>query len=284
MGLELIRSEIEAQKDHILTTDATETTALTEGETDGGENVTKNTTTASLEKKPKQSRALVAQRQQTLQEFLDYVLDLTNDVSENSKSAVTILNDLLNYDKIERGAFLLEIGIVPIWNLVRKTTSNFDIQARNRRVKLNFSTDMNFFPGQSQSTSNSDSSDVQQQPQLLQQQDMKDPEQAQTPDLTRLNMIGDSMRIQQVIQNLVSNGLKFVKEEEGIIDVCVSYVPDGLPKAKPLLSKEGNPYCDSPRKGSVQISVADNGEGMTEEQLSELFREGVQFEAGRLQG
>ena len=65
-----------------------------------------------------------------------YWLDLAGDMLENTNSAVSILNDLLNYDKIETGSFKLEIGTVDIWPLIRKTASEFKIQALNRKINL----------------------------------------------------------------------------------------------------------------------------------------------------
>ena len=37
----------------------------------------------------------------------------------------------------ETGTFQLEVGVVDIWELMRKTLSEFAIQARNRKVSLN---------------------------------------------------------------------------------------------------------------------------------------------------
>ena len=67
---------------------------------------------------------------------LGYWLDLSGDVLENTNVAVSILNDLLNYDKIETGTFKLEFGTVDIWRLFRKTVSEFKLQAKNRKVDL----------------------------------------------------------------------------------------------------------------------------------------------------
>lgn len=237
MGLELLRAELGSQME-----------ATKKGGTAGEHHV----------------MTLSKQDGQSDEDTFSYLMDLTGDILDNSESAVTILNDLLNYDKIETGTFQLEIGLVPIWDLVRKTVSSFDIQARKRNVALNFTME--------QSQTNADS----------------DVEQQTTPDFALLNVVGDDMRLRQVILNVVSNALKFVKENDGVIDVTASYHPNGLPGNRPLYTSKAGGGQEAepisfPRKGSVRISVGDNGEGMTEEQLILLFREGVQFDANKLQ-
>jgi signal transduction histidine kinase len=69
-------------------------------------------------------------------EKLEHWQHLTDDILENANNAVGILNDLLNYDKIEQGTFKLEIGTVHIWELVRATVSAFNIQAEKRQMAL----------------------------------------------------------------------------------------------------------------------------------------------------
>jgi signal transduction histidine kinase len=189
-----------------------------------------------------------------------YWLNLTGDIIENANNAVAILNDLLNYDKIETGTFKLEIGTVHMWELVRKTVSAFDIQAKQRKITLSLT------------ISGETSENV-------------DLEGAERPDLTRLHVLGDDVRLRQVIRNLVSNALKFSPEDTGTIDVKVSHNPHGLPKAEvPRMESVSNDLvCTYPRAGSIIISVRDNGVGMTQEQLGRLFQEGVQFDANKLQ-
>lgn len=64
--------------------------------------------------------------------------------------------------------------------------------------------------------------------------------------------------------------------------VTATYIPSGLPASKPPETENGPP-CPQPRSGSIRISVKDSGAGMSPEQLSQLFAEGVQFDANKLQ-
>jgi CheY-like chemotaxis protein len=94
-------------------------------------------------------------------------------------------------------------------------------------------------------------------------------------------MIGDDVRLSQVFRNVISNALKFTPPD-GTIEVTASHVKNGLPGAKPIEGEEE--FCIThPRAGSIRIAVKDSGVGLTKDQLQQLFGEGVQFDANRLQ-
>lgn len=188
------------------------------------------------------------------------LINLTTDIQENGVVAVEILNDVLNYDKIETGKFVLEFSCVNILHLLRSTVAAFEIQAKKSNTALKFSVESG----------------------------------AQDEDnlgVLRRGVIGDGTRLRQVVRNLVSNALKFTPEEGGAVDVVVSFRAGGLPNAPSLIQR----LVDSPdfpsdkqapapkRSGSVHVDVIDNGAGMTSEQLARLFQEGVQFDVNKLQ-
>ena len=183
-------------------------------------------------------------------------LPMVDDILENANNAVGILNDLLNYDKMEHGTLTLELGAVSIWDVISRTVSSFDIQAKKRAIELICQID---------------------NPQL------------DEVGLSRLKVYGDDVRLRQVIRNVISNSLKFCPEGKGKINVKLVHNPNGLPNAilprSDIVDAATSTVlaCTYPRAGSIRISVTDNGVGMTACQLQRLFQEGVQFEPNKLQ-
>ena len=180
--------------------------------------------------------------------------NLVDEIVENSNNAVGILNDLLNYDKIEQGTFNLEVTDVPIWDVISKTISSFDIEAKKRSIQLNSSIEL--------------SSSV---------------------DVKRMFVMGDDVRLRQVIRNIISNSLKFVPQGTGKVSVILTHIPDGLPNAatprQDIVSAATSTTLAStyPRAGTIKIVIEDNGIGLSEVQLQRLFQEGVQFEPNKIQ-
>ena len=79
-----------------------------------------------------------------------------------------------------------------------------------------------------------------------------------SPDLP-LDLVGDSLRLGQILINLANNSIKFTDQGEIVI------------RAKPIKQNEKNV--------TVEFSVCDTGIGMTEEQLGRLFKSFSQADA-----
>lgn len=79
----------------------------------------------------------------------------------------------------------------------------------------------------------------------------------------------DSLRLRQVLNNLISNAIKFT--HEGFVSVDLLLTP------KPSASENG------PQKLTARFEVRDSGIGLTEEQLSRLFRRFQQASADTAQ-
>lgn len=62
--------------------------------------------------------------------------DIMNDVTDNCRNSVSVLNDILSYDKIEAGTFQIDMLPVNIGELIKKTVGEFQIQATSRKISL----------------------------------------------------------------------------------------------------------------------------------------------------
>jgi hypothetical protein len=119
------------------------------------------------------------------------LLALTDEVLNNAQGAVDVLNDLLNYDRIERGLLGLEIEVVSIWRLIERTANEFRLQATAQ--KLDFTLDMSAVLAK-----NGDRD--------------RDPESLTTTFAKGVEeeiIVGDPIKIAQSVRNIVSNALKF---------------------------------------------------------------------------
>jgi signal transduction histidine kinase len=113
--------------------------------------------------------------------LLDECLTLIDDLDENSSVAVMTLNDLINYDKIETNTFAIEEKDVNIWSVIERTVGPLTLQAKEKNIKFNVA---NRVVG------------------------------GEAPfDLSRLRVVGDSIKLGQVVRNLVSNALKFTPRD-----------------------------------------------------------------------
>lgn len=125
---------------------------------------------------------------------------LTHEIQVNAQGAVDILNDLLNYDKIEQGKLKLGLGVVSMWDLLEKSILEFKSPATSKRVDLclTFGEDR-----KSQSIS------------IYRAKDLP-------YNIRSLQVIGDAVRLTQVIRNLMSNALVRTIYWYGMISCFVS--------------------------------------------------------------
>ncbi|KAJ1406156.1 hypothetical protein B484DRAFT_404234, partial [Ochromonadaceae sp. CCMP2298] len=186
-----------------------------------------------------------------LQETVADWRQIAVDVLDNCEAAVDVLNDLLNYDKIETGSLKLEFTMVPVWKVLQRTFKTFVLQAREKGIVFQLQGEMYDADGS-----------------LL------------VGDLGHLHCLGDDKRIEQVLRNLMSNSLKFT-EKMGAVTVLAEYLPDGLPFA--VIPQAPSLLLDNPRAGAVRITVVDDGAGLSPAQVIDIGKEGVQFNANTLQ-
>lgn len=202
-------------------------------------------------------------------EALENVVRLSKEIQKSAEQAVDILNDVLNYDKIESGQLSIEKSIIDIWSLAENITFEFVVPAQAKDIKLSV-----------------DFSKLQEKPNIDENQ--SDEEKASTKlsqFVLERKVVGDSIRLAQVVRNLISNALKFTPSG-GTIIVRAEIVPDlcTSPQTTEELSihdHHGRTEC-TPSCG-LSLSVVDSGVGMTPDQVSSLFGQGVQFNVNTLQ-
>jgi signal transduction histidine kinase/CheY-like chemotaxis protein len=207
-------------------------------------------------------------------------IQLTNEIFQNSLSAVSVLNDFLNFDKIENGTLSLDLTIVSMWELIQSTTHEFALQAKQAKIKLYL--DMS----QVLENGDSDNLDIEAGP-FKKVYNPSSPLDIQR-DLRALKVAGDIIRLTQVIRNLISNALKFTPEY-GTVDVIVSWIDDSKKSIHDPCSPDVNIILGNQEEveacsgGTLVFHVKDSGAGLTEDQVAKLGREGQQFNVNQLQ-
>ncbi|WP_211254226.1 hybrid sensor histidine kinase/response regulator [Enterovibrio calviensis] len=148
-------------------------------------------------------------------------LRMTTTIRDSSFSLLEIINDVLDFSKIESGQMALEYRDTDLLSVIEKTLEVLSVTAQTKGVTLHIHHDFRL------------------------------------PKRIKL----DSVRIRQVLLNLVGNAIKF------------SNTPDPIPYQKPsqkasvIVSTE---YIED--SASLRISVSDMGIGMTKSQIDKLFK------------
>jgi signal transduction histidine kinase len=127
---------------------------------------------------PNKLNALLSELNQIIEESLELLVGL----DENSSMSVTTLNDLINYDRIETNNFGIEKTEVSIWPLVEKTIQSMNFLAKEKNIRMSLTTQI-LNPSEFPVTNNI--------------------------NLRNLYVLGDSLKLEQVVRNLVSNAIKY---------------------------------------------------------------------------
>jgi signal transduction histidine kinase/CheY-like chemotaxis protein len=190
---------------------------------------------------------------------------LSQEIQSNAQGAVDILNDLLNYDKIEQGTLQLGLDVVCVWQLLEKVILEFKLPASSKEIRLRVAF------GGVQQRGGSREADA---PSLSRVRDLPD-------SIRDLRVIGDFMRLTQVLRNLMSNALKFTPAN-GSVNVEAFYQPE---KAGPeqMIALQKGQVASGSQYGYIKVRVTDTGAGMSPDQVVKLFQDGVQFNANELQ-
>ena len=193
---------------------------------------------------------------QVLKQRLSEVASLRSDIASNAHVATEILNDLLNYDKVESGTLRLELSVISIFDLIESTAAEFRQQAKLKKITYT----VDAVPQSFHSTVTALES---------------------CPDYHSPKVIGDVSRLSQVLRNLISNALKFTPEG-GELSVRAARKSEGAGNYSEfqLHSENTETFLCT---GTLQVEVKDTGAGMTPLQLKNAFEDGVQFDVNSLQ-
>ncbi|MDW7694626.1 response regulator [Flammeovirgaceae bacterium SG7u.111] len=129
----------------------------------------------------------------------------------SAKNLLVLINDILDFSKIEAGKITFEDLDFSLKDLIEHAKQSFAFQAVDKGVTLKF---------------------------------MKD---SDVPDM----LVGDPVRLSQVLSNLISNAIKFTK--------------DGVVKVDVMLNKQKGSMV------SIDFSVTDTGIGIPTHRLEDIF-------------
>jgi CheY-like chemotaxis protein len=140
-------------------------------------------------------------------------------------SLLTIINDILDFSKIESGKLEFEHHPFDLRGAIEETMDLMATKAAEKGLELAY----------------------------------------QMEDGTPAQVVGDSVRLRQILTNLISNGIKFTPAGEVVIEVKVL-------SARPGISH-------GPNLWSLHFSVRDTGIGIPVDRLARLFKSFSQAEA-----
>jgi len=138
--------------------------------------------------------------------------DYSRKINRSANSLLGIINDILDLSKIEAGKLTLETMEFNLFTVLESVSDSTALRAEEQSIELLFSV---------------------------------------SPDVPTI-LIGDPLRLGQLLLNLVNNAVKFTAIGEVEVTVSVASREDG--------------------EVSLLFSIRDTGIGMTEEQISRLFR------------
>jgi signal transduction histidine kinase len=126
-------------------------------------------------------------------------MELIQDLVDSSSNAVSVLNELMSYDKIEMKTYHIEKDILPLWTLLSDSIRPFNIQAREKQITMSIDREI----------------------------DHLNIETAKKELLEKLSLCGDSIKLEQVFRNVVSNALKF-SCSNSTVHISTKWEPDKL--------------------------------------------------------
>ncbi|RJE76573.1 hybrid sensor histidine kinase/response regulator [Pseudoalteromonas sp. MSK9-3] len=148
---------------------------------------------------------------------------LTTIIRDSAFSLLGILDDILDFSKIEAGKLQIDNSVFSVSETIEEVARVLSSVAKKRKLDLQL---------------------------------------AIAPDIPN-NLVGDTVRVRQVLYNLCSNAIKFTSTEgdrQGFVKITVE-----------VAQNTSEHY-------TLRFRVTDNGKGMTQTQLREIFNPFIQAE------
>ncbi len=158
--------------------------------------------------------------------------DFIEVIRTSGKTLLTVINDILDFSKVESDKLELEEGELDLYECIEDILTLFYNQAETKGLLLNCLVE---------------------------------------PPCIQNTFKGDSVRLRQILSNLVNNSIKFT--EKGEVSVRIKLSKVDAADAVAANSKTGDAKSDQiPTFYKVQFSVKDTGIGISQDKISRLFQ------------
>mmetsp|Transcript_7422 Transcript_7422/g.11064 ORF Transcript_7422/g.11064 Transcript_7422/m.11064 type:complete len:551 (-) Transcript_7422:274-1926(-) len=203
-------------------------------------------------------------------------MELVEDIFAASGSAISILNDLLNYEHIDAGTFKLDMKYVPLLRLFDDKLNWARLMARSKDVIFSVvdATDATEFGFQG-SVDRSRPADESRLEYMEAGESANASEESDSLCLNGMFSRIDAGKIDQVLQNLLTNAFKFTPAKKSV-KVHIS--------CRPLVAGFVSLPSVTPVVGYLRVEVTDTGAGIAKEHQESVFGEFAQFNRNKLQG
>ena len=160
----------------------------------------------------------ISENQLLNQDYSDEIRKAFENIYDSSSLLLNIINDILDLSKIEAGKFELNIASYEVLSIISDVVNMNNMRFGHKPIDF----------------------------------------QLQVDEKIPVNLVGDELRIKQILNNLLSNAFKYTNE--GLIELFIMVEPLIEDKSVILI-----------------IIVRDTGQGMTPEQIERLFDEYSRF-------